>query len=107
MSCPSRSGSILGAVAREGWQRQAESNRRIRESKALALPLGYVSVCAAGTWLKPAAAVFPAVKEKNRLGKSLIAMEGGVGFEPTSCRCAAAVLPEAPPTHIPATGGGG
>lgn len=33
-------------------------------------------------------------------------VEGGAGFEPAASRCAAGVLPEAPPTRAAATDGG-
>lgn len=43
VSRPSLAGGIRGA-SRSGWQRQPESNQRIREPKARALPLGDVSI---------------------------------------------------------------
>ena len=40
---------IFGLGGEKRWQGWLDSNQRVRESKSLALPLGYTPVCKAGT----------------------------------------------------------
>ncbi len=48
-------GSGVGGISSAVWQGRLDSNQRMRESKSLALPLGYVPMCgkSAGTGEMP------------------------------------------------------
>ena len=41
-------GSGVGGISSAVWQGRLDSNQRMRESKSLALPLGYVPMCESG-----------------------------------------------------------